>query len=64
MHKSLQMYTFLERKFHEKYNGGIIFLQTITIFEKITKKYVFFAIFLSKQATKIEILKTTSKFFC
>ena len=46
------MYTFLERKFREKYNGDINFLPKITIFEKITKKYMFFAIFLSKQATK------------
>ena len=51
MHESLQMYTFLERKFHEKYNGDINFLQKITIFEKISKN-TFFAIFLSKQATK------------
>ena len=51
MHESLQMYTFLERKFREKYNGDINFLPEITIFEKITKN-TFFAIFLSKQATK------------
>ena len=51
MHESLQMYTFLERKFHEKYNGDINFLSEITIFEKIPKN-TFFAIFLSKQATK------------
>ena len=51
MHESLQMYTFLERKFRKKYNGDIIFLPKINIFEKITKN-TFFAIFLSKQATK------------
>ena len=51
MHESLQMYTFLERKFHEKYNGDINFLPKITISEKITKN-PFFAIFLSKQAKK------------
>ena len=51
MHESLQMYTFLERKFREKYNGDINFLPKITIFEKITKN-TFFAIFLLKQATK------------
>ena len=51
MHESLQTYTFLERKFREKYNGDINFLPKITIFEKITKN-TFFAIFLSKQATK------------
>ena len=51
MHESLQTYTFLERKFREKYNGHIIFLPKITIFEKITKN-TFFVIFLSKQATK------------
>ena len=45
------MYTFLERKFREKYNGDINLLPKITIFEKITKN-TFFAIFLSKQATK------------
>ena len=43
------MYTFLERKFREKYNGDIDFLPKI--FEKITKN-TFFAILLSKQATK------------
>ena len=51
MYERLQMYTFLERKFREKYNGDISFLPKITIFEKITKN-TFFAIFLSKQATK------------
>ena len=51
MHESLQMYTFLERKFREKYNGDINFLPKITTFEKITKNMCF-AIFLSKQATK------------
>ena len=51
MHGSLQMYTFLERKFCEKCNGDINLLPKITIFEKITKN-TFFAIFLSKQATK------------
>ena len=45
------MYTFLERKFREKYNGDINFLPKITIFVKITKN-TFVAIFLSKQATK------------
>ena len=63
MHESLQMYTFLERQFREKYNGDINFLPKITIFEKITKN-TFFAIFLSKQATKkIEILKIASGLF-
>ena len=52
MHESLQTYTFLERKFREKYNGDIIFLPKITIFEKITKNMFFAIIFLSKQATK------------
>ena len=51
MHESLQMYTFLERKFCEKYNGDINLLPKIIFFEKITKN-TFFAIFLSKQATK------------
>ena len=51
MHESLQMYTFLERKFCEKYNGDINFFTKITIFEKITKN-TFFVIFLSKQATE------------
>ena len=51
MHESLQMHTFLERKFCEKYNGDINFLPKITIFEKITKN-TFFAIFHSTQATK------------
>ena len=63
MHESLQMYTFLERKFREKYNGDINFLPKITVFEKITKN-MFFAIFLSKQATKkIKILKITLELF-
>ena len=51
MHESLQMCKFLERKFYIKYNGDVIFLPKITIFEKITKN-MFFAIFLSKQAAK------------
>ena len=51
MHESLQMYTFSERKFREKYNRDIIFLPKINIFEKITKN-TFVAIFLSKQARK------------
>ena len=51
MHESLQMNTILERKFREKYNGDINFLPKITIFEKIIKN-MFFAIFLSKQASK------------
>ena len=51
MHGSLQMYTFLERKFSEKYNGDINFLPKITIFEKITKN-TFLPFFLSKQDTK------------
>ena len=51
------MCTFLERKFHEKYNGDVNFLPKITIFEKVMKN-TFFAIFLSKWAAKkIEILK-------
>ena len=50
MYESLQM-TILEGKFREKYNGDFNFLPKITIFEKITKN-TFFAIFLSKQATK------------
>ena len=33
MHESLQMDTFLERKFREKYNGDINFLPKITSFE-------------------------------
>ena len=45
MHESLQMYTFFERNFREKYNGDINFLPKITIFEKITKN-TFFVIFL------------------
>ena len=45
------MYTFLESKFHENFNGDIYFLPQITIFEKITKN-TFFAIFFSKLARK------------
>ena len=39
MHESLQIYTFLERKFHKKNTMVIlIFLIKITTFENITKK--------------------------
>ena len=37
MHESLQMYTFLERKFRENYNGDINFLPKITILRKSQK---------------------------
>ena len=64
MHESLQMYTFLERKFREKYNGDIIFLPKIIIFEEITKN-TFFAIFFFFKTgyKKIEILKIASELF-
>ena len=48
---NLQMYTFLETKFHEEYNGDVNLLPKITLFEKIMKNTVF-VIFLSKQAAK------------
>ena len=35
MHESLPMYTFLERKFREKYNGDINFLPKITMPNKV-----------------------------
>ena len=37
MHESLQMYTFLERKFREKYNFDIIFYQKSAILRKSQK---------------------------
>ena len=52
MHESLQMYTFLERKFYEKYNGDINFLPKITIFEKI-KKTRFLPFFFQNRLQKI-----------
>ena len=63
MHESLQMYTFPERKFREKYNGDINFLPKIAIFEKITKN-TFFCHFSFKTGYKqIEILKIASELF-
>ena len=35
------MYTILEMKFHENYNGDIHFFPKITSFEKITKNTLF-----------------------
>ena len=46
-----KMYTLSETEFHKEDNCDIIFLPKVNIFEKITKN-TFFAIFLSKQATK------------
>ena len=63
MHKSLQTYTFLERKFREKYNGDINFLPKITIFEKITKKHVFCHFSFKTGYKKIEILKIALELF-
>ena len=62
MHESLQMYTFLKRKFREKYNGDINFLPKITIFEKITKN-TFLPFFFKTGYKKIEILKIASELF-
>ena len=50
------MCTFLERKFNEKYNSDINFLQKITIFEKITKTS-FLPFFFQNRLQKNEILK-------
>ena len=55
------MYTFLEIKFHENYNGDTDFSPKITIFEKITTKNTFFAIFLLQQARKNQNLKKKKK---
>ena len=63
MHESLQMYTFLERKFREKYNGDINFLPKITIFEEITKNNVFCHFSFKTGCKKIEILKIASELF-
>ena len=63
MHERLQMYTFLERKSHEKYNGDIKFSPKITILEKITKKTRFLPFFFQNRLQKIEILKTAFKLF-
>ena len=62
MHESLQTYTFLERKFREKYNGDINFLPKITIFEKVTKN-MFFAFFFQNRLQKNEILKIALELF-
>ena len=42
MHESLQMYTFLERKLCEKYNGDINFLPKILFFLENNKKQVLY----------------------
>ena len=63
MHESLQMYTFLERKFREKYNGDINFLPKITNFEKITKNMFFCHFSFKTGYKKIEILKIASELF-
>ena len=63
MHESLQMYTFLERKFREKYNGDNDFLSKITIFEKITKTTFFCHFSFKTGYKKIKILKIASELF-
>ena len=63
MHESLQMYTFLERKFREKYNGDINFLPKITIFEKITTNTFFCHFSFKTGYKKFEILKIASELF-
>ena len=63
MHESLQMYTFLERKFRKKYNGDIYFLPKITIFEKITKNTFFCHFSFKTGYKKIEILKIALELF-
>ena len=53
------MYTFLERKCHENYNGDIYFLPKIIIFEKITKN-MFLPFFFQN---KLEENKNSKKLF-
>ena len=62
MHESLQTYTFLERKFREKYDGDIIFLPNITIFEKITKN-TFLPFSFQNRLQKNEVLKIALELF-
>ena len=63
MHESLQTYTFLERKFREKYNGDINFLPKITIFWENHKKHVFCHFSFKTGYKKIEILKIALELF-
>ena len=44
MDESLKMYTFLERKFHENYNGDIDFFEQKSLFLE-NKKNMFFCHF-------------------
>ena len=62
MHESLQIYTFLERKFHEKYNGDINFL-TKSPFLRKSQKTRFLPFFFQNRLQKIEILKIASELF-
>ena len=62
MHESLQMYTFLERKFRKKYNGDINFSQKSPFFSS-HKKHVFCHFSYKTGYKKIEILKTASELF-
>ena len=56
MHESIQMYTVLERKCQENYNGAIDFLPKITIFcwenYKKKNKHVFLPFFFSNRLEK------------
>ena len=56
------MYTYLERKFHENYNGDIDYLPKITISKKITKN-MFFAIFFQNRIEKYQIQKIAFEMF-
>ena len=57
------MYTFLERKFHEKYNGDINFYQKLPFLRK-SQKTCFLSFFYQKnRLQKIEILKIAFRFF-
>ena len=63
MHESLQMYTFLERKFREKYNGDINFFTKNHHFWENHKKHVFCHFSFKTGYKKIEILKIASELF-
>ena len=57
MHESLQTYTFLERKFREKYNGDINFFTKNSPFLTKSQKHIFCHFSFKTGYKKIEILK-------
>ena len=63
MHESLQMYTFLERKFREKYNGDINFFYQKSPFLRKSQKTRFLPFFFQNRLQKIEIIKIALELF-